>query len=446
MPSKIKKIMSQKIGKIFVYFVFFVSFMIAGVADASSLFLYPSSGQYTVGSEFNVTALVSSPDQSINAAYGNIVFPIDKMELVSLSKDNSIFSFWVQEPSFSNSLGNASFEGVSLNPGFTGSNGQIVNLKFRVKAAGTASVNLSSGTLLANDGKGTNILNGLGNTNFTFVDAVTPVIPSVPVVNTDTDTNTNTDTDISNSPSVSHSTNTPSAPEISSPTHPDQNKWYKENNVKFTWILPSDVTNVRILYGKLPNSIPTVVYTPAITEKTLTNIEDGVWYFHVQFKNKNGWGKVSHFKFQINSKLMDTVATPESSLSRDLDDNLPYEPSPTSSVVDSSIININNLLILILLLLLFILIGTFIYLEQEYSLCLFKKRLKEEVSDTETVLKEGIELINEDIKEQEKINEAVPSAHKNLEGGQEIKVLKRDLKRVGKRVKREIKEVSEKID
>jgi len=219
----------------------------------------------------------------MNAASGIISFPQDKLEATSLSKSGSIFALWVQEPSFSNAAGTINFEGIVLNPGFTGATGKIISVNFRVKAAGVSNLNFSSGSVLANDGKGTNILTGLGNASFSLnAGAVGPQAPE------------------STTPSVI--AGAPLAPKISSPTHPDPNEWYAQKDAKFIWTIPSGVTGVRLLVGKIPAAIPTVIYTPAINEKEVANLDDGIWYFHVQLRNANGWGEISHFRFQIDTK------------------------------------------------------------------------------------------------------------------------------------------------
>src|SRR3989338_8837245 len=99
----------------------------------------------------------------MNAASGVISFSSDKLEVASLSKTGSIFSLWVQEPSFSNSAGTVNFEGIALNPGFTGASGKLISINFKVKSVGDAPLTFSSGSVLANDGKGTNILANLGS-------------------------------------------------------------------------------------------------------------------------------------------------------------------------------------------------------------------------------------------------------------------------------------------
>jgi hypothetical protein len=59
---------------------------------------------------------------------------------------------------------------------------------------------------------------------------------------------------------------------------------------------------VRLLYDKFSNSRPTITYRPPVSEKGLENLDDGIWHFHVQFQNLNGWGAVSHFRFQIDTE------------------------------------------------------------------------------------------------------------------------------------------------
>ena len=277
-----EKIITYKKFSVGLAFLFSIFLALPSAAQAASLYFSPASGSYSVGSALPVNIYVSSADQSMNAVSGAISFPSDKLELVSLSKTSSIITLWVQEPSFSNTVGTANFEGIVLNPGFTGSSGKIITLNFKVKAAGSAPLSFSSGSVLANDGKGTNILANLGGSQFSLGGAVSAgeepaAAPSLPA-------------------------GVPSAPEISSPTHSDFDKWYSLNEAKFIWQIPSGVTGVRLSADAVPYSTPTVIYSPAINEKDLKNFDDGILYFHAQFRNSSGWGRTSHFKFRIDTQ------------------------------------------------------------------------------------------------------------------------------------------------
>ena len=117
----------------------------------------------------------------MNAASGVISFPTDKLGVVSVSKTNSVMNLWVQEPTFSNTRGTVNFEGIALNPGYTGSQGTIITITFRTKSAGQANIKFSSGSVLANDGVGTNILIGFSNANIT----IQPIPSPQDVINND---------------------------------------------------------------------------------------------------------------------------------------------------------------------------------------------------------------------------------------------------------------------
>ena len=143
--------------------------------QAASLSFFPSIGEYAVGSVIPVSVYVSSSDKILNAASGVISFPTDKLEVVSVSKQKSIITFWVQGPAFLNTKGRLSFEGIVFNPGFRGERGEIVTINFRVKAEGRATLTFVAGSALANDGLGTNILSSMGKATYDFV-APIPII------------------------------------------------------------------------------------------------------------------------------------------------------------------------------------------------------------------------------------------------------------------------------
>lgn len=256
-----------------------VSFGWLEAAETASLNFSPASGTYQVGQVFPVEIRISSTDQSMNAAGGVIAFPQDKLEVVSLLKNNSIINLWVQEPSFSNAQGTINFEGIVLNPGYKGAGGSIITVNFKGKAMGSAPLGFSSASILANDGLGTNILASAGTAQFNL--AASGITPPAAI------------------------SGVPAAPQVTSPTHPDPNTWYANPDPKFTWQIPSGITGARLLSDKNPDSTPQVVYSPAIAEKELQDLADGIWYFHVQLRNAKGWGEISHFRFQIDTQPPD---------------------------------------------------------------------------------------------------------------------------------------------
>ena len=273
----------KKINKLFLLASLLLVFLFAQIVSAATIYPSPSSGSYNVNQSFSVGIFISSADQAMNAVSGALSFPNDKLEVTSVSKDGSVVNLWVQEPTYSNSAGTVNFEGIVLNPGWTGSAGRVITVGFRAKGSGSAPVTFSSGSVLANDGSGTSILEGLGSARFSIeVETTGPAAEEA------------------TTPPVT--VGTPPGPQINSVSHPDSDAWYAASIPEFDWSLPAGTTATRLLVGQKPQAAPTVTYVPAIGSKELEALDDGIWYFHVQLRNGNGWGGVSHFRFQIDTQ------------------------------------------------------------------------------------------------------------------------------------------------
>ena len=305
MAKNIKKIIWFSVG---LAFLFSLGLVKPSLAGGASLYLSPPSGTYTIGNTFSVKIKVNSSGQAINAAEGTLVFNLDEISVVKISKSSSVFSLWTTEPTFSNSLGSIVFGGGTPNS-FTGNSGTIITITFRAKTIASAQVNFSSGSVLAADGKGTNVLSSMNGGIYTLRPEITIPLPDdVPP----------------ESEYIPPATpgGVPAAPVPSSITHPDPNNWYSNNNPEFSWKLPLDVTAVRLLINEMPTSLPTVLYDFPITEKKLEDLRDGVWYFHIRFKNKQGWGGITHRKV-----LIDTVPLEPFEIKVDNGED-PTNPSP----------------------------------------------------------------------------------------------------------------------
>lgn len=248
---------------------------LALTAQAATLSLQPASGSFGIGQNISASIIVSSPSQAMNAVSGVLSFPADQLEVTSISKSGSIVGLWVQEPSFSNHSGTVTFEGIALNPGFTGSAGRVLGVNFRVKRAGSAALTFVSPAILANDGQGTSILSSAPGASWTVAEGITP--PPAPVV-----------------PSSNALT-------IRSETHPDSNKWYRSGTARFSWSLPAGVTSVRLGLSSKP-ATPSVVYDSGLEEREITDLEDGVWYFQAQYRLASGeWSDVATYRFQVDT-------------------------------------------------------------------------------------------------------------------------------------------------
>lgn len=182
-------VIATRTKKLLAYGFVILGLMLPGSLFAATLQTAPSSGSYSVGQTFTVSLTVDAGQSAINAISGTVLYPSDTLQVTSLSKSSSIINFWVTEPSFSTASGKIHFEGIVLNPGYSGHAGTILKVSFKAKSQGTAKLSFQSSSVLANDGEGTNVLTSTGSASFTIGPAVpstneptTPTPPSEPVV------------------------------------------------------------------------------------------------------------------------------------------------------------------------------------------------------------------------------------------------------------------------
>jgi hypothetical protein len=294
---------------LFVLAILFAAILVGGNSVAAqgngTIYFSPSGGQHDVGSTFSVAVRVNTDGVAINAAEGSIVYDPDRLEVRSISKSGSIFTLWTTEPAFSNADGTITFGGGVPNPGYSGAGGQVITINFRAKAVADATgISLVSGTLLANDGNGTNILQSLGRATFSIGGAAAPASTTVPAVS---------------QPSAG---STIPMPALMSSTHPDHSVWHAHADPVFTWSVPAGVTEVRLVLADNESAIPRVKYAPAISTKSLPDVTDGTWFFRAQFVTAQGVGPVATYAFKIDTH------SPEAFTINRTDDNDLTDPRP----------------------------------------------------------------------------------------------------------------------
>ncbi len=255
-------------------------FVYTQAVDAATLGISPSSASMRVGETKSFSLTVSSPTQAINAAQARLSFPAATIQVLGVSK-SGLFTYWTQEPAYSNSGGTVSFGGGLPTPGYTGGSRGVITVSVKAKAEGTAALRYSSGVILANDGEGTNILSSYGTATIriTAAEAVTPT-PT---------------------PATPSSPSTPS-PTVRSSTHPDQNAWYAKADVQFTWSRPSGYTGVSYTFDQNASTVPDDAPEGDAGSAQFTQTADGVWYFHVRAKYSSGWSPTTHFRVQVDTQ------------------------------------------------------------------------------------------------------------------------------------------------
>lgn len=246
------------------------------ISSAATLQVSPSSSKISVGNIASIKFTVNTDGKAINNVDGTVQFPTDLLEVISVSKSTSIFTLWVEDPKFSNTLGQITFNGGVPNPGYNGYGGEIVSVVFKAKKQGTANIFYADSAVRENDGLGTDILSSK-QTGTIQIEVANEVINVKPTVSL------------------------PDKPIVISSTHSDSDKWYQGNSASFSWNIPDGVTSIQTLFNKTQNSTPTVAYDNTVSQRTVNNLTDGIMYFHIRYINSNGNGPITHYKIQVDN-------------------------------------------------------------------------------------------------------------------------------------------------
>lgn len=161
MKTSLKNISIKAVSLLFVSLF---TFSFPALAHGATLFMVPQNEQAKAGQTFSVMVDLDSQGSSINTASADINYDNNLLSIQSVGYSSSIFSIWAEEPKYSNVNGILHFSGGLPSPGWNGSSGSILSITFKAKVPGQAKVNFENGSVLANDGVGTDVLtssNGL---------------------------------------------------------------------------------------------------------------------------------------------------------------------------------------------------------------------------------------------------------------------------------------------
>lgn len=143
--------------------------LIPNNVHAAYFFADSESNSFHFENEYTVNIELNSENKAVNAVTGFIFFENKNVDIVHIDTAKSVLDLWTVKPIMVNN--SVHFEGLILNPGYNGTSGHIFSLKFRTKKMGDESLVFSGTSILANDGKGTNVLTK--NKNFSF--SISPV-------------------------------------------------------------------------------------------------------------------------------------------------------------------------------------------------------------------------------------------------------------------------------
>ncbi len=278
-------------------FVLSIFYPLAPVrAAGASLFLSPSSGTYKLGKSFTIKAMVNSGGgDGVNSSDGHVKYDTDKLTVVSVSKNNSVFSLWIKDPI--NSSGAISYSGGLPGSAYKGTAGEIFSVTFKAKKTGEAKVSFVSGSALANDGKGTDVLSSLGAATF-VIEEPEKVEPKSELEKVEPkEKPRREEKEEEKKPTGA----LPPSPAVDSSTHEETDVWYRNNEPEFSWQTIADFTGISFSISSEADSDPGPTSDGIVDTNKFEKQEDGEHYFHIKFQNKNGWSdKIAHRRFLVD--------------------------------------------------------------------------------------------------------------------------------------------------
>ena len=247
------------------FFILFLFLFLGTEAKAATFFVSPSTGTFTVDSTFDVSILLNTEGQSINALEVSLIFPQDKLQIVSPVTSQSIITVWTAQPKFNNQTGRTDLQG-GVPGGINVSSGLIAKITFRVKSVGTATLKfLDNSKVLLNNGKGTDVLEQKINGVYQLT------LPP------------------------------PAGPLVASETHPDQSIWYANPHVALQWASDVEVDNYSYILNEEPVDVPDDIGEGLRASVVYKNVSDGIHYFHIKASKAGGWGGITHFAVKIDA-------------------------------------------------------------------------------------------------------------------------------------------------
>lgn len=265
--------------------VFSIAFFRPNIADAASLGLFIDKENPVVGDTLVVDLKIDSEDESINAAQATVKFPSNILKSQSIDKTDSIFNFWLDEPSSDNDLGEISFIGGSTISGYSGKSLQVLRMKFKVIGNGEASLVFSDTAISSADGSGSNVLSTSKGISFSVLSK--------------SEIGKIQQAQITREAEVA--SNLPAKPVLSVSLYSNPENWYNlVSDFSASWNLPKDITDVATSLDKVPSTNPTKS-EGLFDNKVFKSLSNGIWYLHIRFKNNIGWGVTNHYRIAIDS-------------------------------------------------------------------------------------------------------------------------------------------------
>lgn len=233
--------------------------------DAATLYMNPLEQTVSTEETFLVDVYLDSEKEIINAAQSQILYPQNLLEVVDISYGDSFLTLWPEKPAVDPVSGILGFVG-GVPGGSYVFDAKVLTITFKAIHTGTATIRFleDNTSIHLNDSNGTPTALSTAEARVTI--------------------------------------NTPSSQEIeiSSPTHPNQDKWYSVNDFIVQWEPRIDAFYSYIL-SLDPQAEPDTIQEEEIGNVTFHNLSDGIHYF-ILYEKLSGedWSYVGKRRVKID--------------------------------------------------------------------------------------------------------------------------------------------------
>ncbi len=255
------------------------------VARASILYVTPESQTVAVNRTAVVDVRLNSENVVVNAVQVRVTYNPKAVDVLEVSKVGSFLKLWTAEPHIDPGAGVITFSGGVPNGSYV-INGRLISLVVRPKIIGTTTVSVDVGasSVHANDGLGT----------ATALTA-TPARLDAQFLGTEL--------------------------MISSPSHPDEDAWYQNASVQFSWPAVEGALYAYVLSDD-PNAIPDTRFGVHTADVSYSNAQEGTHFFALAERLPNdGWGPVVRRRVRVDRSAP-----------------LPFTIQPTGDVVPGKLV------------------------------------------------------------------------------------------------------------
>jgi len=260
-------------------------FLFALPARAATLELALEKSITSAKEDIAVLVAINSEGQDVNTAQATISFPASLLEVTKIDRSSSVFSFWLQEPSFDNAKGTIRFAGGAIS-GFNGSSLKLMRISFRVKGSGSGRLGITDGAITASDGTGSNVY-----TTAKGLDINIPTTAQFEAVKVE-----------SAQRAATIAKELPARLGLDVPFYPDSTKWNNRSaSFQAKWLINSDTAKAAVALNKNQNFTPDASAEALIGSKIFPALEDGIWYIHLRVANNIGWSPTLHYRLAVDT-------------------------------------------------------------------------------------------------------------------------------------------------